>query len=109
MTENPEENGVSGALERRKKEAKIGFAGAQMTRRKGEKSNRKLQAPSVRSHVGNEAVEESRVSRSRGGGAQLRLRPAPRRLAGHSGSCARRFDPSQIRYSVGEGGGGGGE
>lgn len=61
-----------------KKEAKIGFAAAQMTRRKEdqrqaseeEKSNRKL-GPSVQSLVGNKMFGESCVSWSRGGGAEF--------------------------------------
>lgn len=64
-----------------KKEAKIGFAAAQMARRKedqrqtaGAGGGKKIQSrklgPSVQSLVGNKTFEESRVSWSRGGGAE---------------------------------------
>lgn len=101
LTENPEENGVSGALEEaEKKEAKMGFAAAQMTRREEDQ----LQTGGWRRGGGiqsenlalqsNPSSETFQESRRRGAAAAVQS-------ASPSGASRARWSLGELRTALG--------
>lgn len=96
LTENPEENGVSGAFGEAKKEAKIGFAAAQMTRRKEDQRQTGVSGEGKKNPIGNLALQSNPSSETR------RLKSPVCRGAAAAVQSASPSGASQARWSLGE-------